>query len=55
MIHDIRVFNSKGELTNVINGQKTMDAKYEQIAKSIAKTVWGKSINKAKKEKIYGF
>jgi len=48
MIHDIRVFNSKGELTNVINGQKEMDAKYEQIVSSVSKTAWGKSAKKPK-------
>ena len=48
MIHDIRVFNSKGELTNVINGQKAMDATYEQIASSVSKTSWGKSAKKPK-------
>ena len=48
MIHDIRVFNSKGELTNVINGQKAMDATYEQIASSVSKTTWGKSAKKPK-------
>ena len=48
MIHDIRVFNSKGELTNVINGQKAMDATYEKIASSVSKTTWGKSAKKPK-------
>jgi len=42
MIYDIRVFNPKGELTNIINGKKLYDIKYEEIAKSIAKTAWGK-------------
>ena len=48
MIHDIRVFNSKGELTDVINGQQVMDARYEEIAKSVSKTVWGRSAKKHK-------
>ena len=48
MIHDIRVFNPKGELTNVINGQKMMDAKYEEIAKSVSNSVWGKSAKRHK-------
>jgi hypothetical protein len=48
MIHNIRVFNPKGELIKVINGQKMMDAKYREIAGSISKTVWGKSAKKHK-------
>ena len=48
MIHDIKVFNPKGELTNVISGQKMMDAKYEEIAKSVSKTVWGRSAQRHK-------
>ena len=50
MIYDIRVFNPKGELTDVINGQQIMDARYEEIAKSVSKTVWGKS---AKQQKTF--
>ena len=52
MIHDIRVFNPNGELTNIINGQKLMDAKYEKIAKSIAKTVWGKHVKTYKTKPV---
>ena len=48
MIHDIKVFNPKGELTDVINGQQIMDARYEEIAKSVSKTVWGRSANRHK-------
>jgi hypothetical protein len=42
MIHDIKVFNPKGELVNIINGQKLHNTKYLEIAKSFSKTVWGK-------------
>ncbi len=42
MIYNIRVFNPKGELTDVINGQALMDAKYREISGSICKTAWGK-------------
>ena len=48
MIHDIKVFNPKGELINIINGQKLHDAKYLTIATSVSKTTWGKSAKKQK-------
>lgn len=52
MIHDIKIFNPKGELTNIINGQKLIDAKYQEIAKSIAKTVWGKHVKTYKTKPV---
>ena len=48
MIHNIKVFNPKGELVTVINGQKLFDAKYLKMAKSVSKTTWGKSAKKKK-------
>ena len=48
MIHDVKVFNPKGELTNIIDAQKLHNDKYLQIAKSVSKTVWGKSAKKQK-------
>ena len=52
MIHDIKVFNPKGELLKVINGQKQMDLHYSAIAKSIAQSNWGIAANKHKKNII---
>ena len=46
MIHDIKVFNPKGELTSIINAQELHNAKYEEIAGSVSKTSWGKSAAK---------
>ena len=62
MIHDVKVFNPKGELTGIINAQRLHDAKYLEIAGSISKTVWGKSAKKQKtrikcavcKKKVFG-
>ena len=48
MIHDIKVFNPKGELIKVINGQKQMDKQFKVIAKSIGKTGWGIAAKKYK-------
>ena len=50
MIHDIKVFNPKGVLVNIINGQKLHDTRYLEIAKSVSKTVWGRS---AKQQKTF--
>ena len=33
MIHDVKVFNPKGELTGIINAQRLHDAKYLEIAR----------------------
>ena len=52
MIHDIKVFNPKGKLLKVINGQKQMDLHYSAIAKSIAQSDWGIAANKHKKNII---
>ena len=48
MIHDIKVFNPKGVLVNIINGQKLHDTRYLEIAKSVSKTVWGRSAKQQK-------
>jgi hypothetical protein len=48
MVYDIKVFNPKGELINIINGQKLHDANYLTIAKSVSKTAWGRSAKKQK-------
>jgi len=46
MINEVKVFNPKGELTSIINAQELHQAKYEEIAKSVSKTSWGKSADK---------
>lgn len=48
MVHDIKVFNPKGELIKVINGQKQMDKHFKVLAASIAKTGWGIAAKKYK-------
>ena len=52
MIHDIKVFNPKGELLKVINGQKQMDKHFKVLAESIGKTGWGIAAKKPKKNII---
>ena len=48
MIHNIKVFNPKGKLLKVIDGQKVMDTRYAILAKSIAKSNWGIAANNQK-------
>ena len=48
MIHDIKIFNPKGELVKVVNGQKLMDKHFAVLAESIGKTIWGVSAKKFK-------
>ena len=46
MIHDIKIFNPKGKLLKVINGQKLMDEKFADIAEKLGNTIWGMSAKK---------
>jgi hypothetical protein len=48
MIHDIKIFNPKGELIKVVNGQKLMDKHFAVLAESIGKTIWGMAAKKFK-------
>ena len=48
MIHDIKIFNPKGELVKVVNGQKLMDKHFKVLAESIGKTLWGQAAKKFK-------
>ena len=46
MIHDIKIFNPKGKLLKVINGQKLMNEKFADIAEKLGNTIWGMSAKK---------
>jgi len=46
MIHDIKIFNPKGKLLKVINGQKLMDEKFADIAEKLGNTIWGQAARK---------
>ena len=49
MVYDVKVFDAKGKLIEIINGQKSFDAHYAKIIKSIKKTAWGKHAKNYKK------